>query len=562
MKNDSCTQTRRRHWSILSAGNVTGALRWLGFISLFMWTSLSLSQTLATATTTATVGQVCAASRFGQNLNCTSNDFSVGINFTQPSQNAIANCVAGQYIDISLQADITSNSPDRYDVALFVGENGNDPALQVAGAANTCSLGVAPATPGPFANLNAAGSQCGDFIGGGTASWVLTNIRVLCQPVPGTNQLAIPHTLVWTQSSVNTCTPGNVTAGTTAKCTGSVLSGVTGVAVQGYVVITKQSNPGDSTQSFSFTASSPGTTALTPTSFNLSNGQSQTVLINLSGAGGTQNLVITETAQPGWSTTASISCTRLDDSAASYVTTSSVNRQITATLSPTNFAAKCTITNTRLPRVRLFKAVEPLGAPGVFNLSVRSDLGTTTAANQGSGGSTSYQVTNPGPVTLTETAGSATTLTEYISAINCVNESTSASVTITMSTLTGATRTAVLTPPNLVDTRCTFTNTRAANLSLSKTNGTDTLIAGSSTTYTIVVNNNGPAPVDGAILRDPVVTGLSCTSIACTGSTGGAICPISPNISALQGSGIFINALPASSSLTFSIQCGVTATGF
>jgi uncharacterized repeat protein (TIGR01451 family) len=100
----------------------------------------------------------------------------------------------------------------------------------------------------------------------------------------------------------------------------------------------------------------------------------------------------------------------------------------------------------------------------------------------------------------------------------------------------------------------------AANLSITKTNGTTTLVAGSTTTYTITVANGGPSAANGATVRDPAVEGLNCTTLTCT-TTGGASCPAPLDVSTWQGSGLAIPLLPANSTVNFLLTCGVTATG-
>lgn len=107
---------------------------------------------------------------------------------------------------------------------------------------------------------------------------------------------------------------------------------------------------------------------------------------------------------------------------------------------------------------------------------------------------------------------------------------------------------------------------RSANLQITKTNGTDTLVAGSTTAYTVTVSNLGPSDASGALLRDPIVPGLSCTSVVCSGVTGAAACPTAANITLANlqsppGSGIVLNTFPANSSISFIVTCGVTATG-
>lgn len=102
----------------------------------------------------------------------------------------------------------------------------------------------------------------------------------------------------------------------------------------------------------------------------------------------------------------------------------------------------------------------------------------------------------------------------------------------------------------------------ASNLSIQKDNGVASIAAGATTIYTITVRNQGPSAADGTVLRDPVAAGLNCAAVTCSSSVPAGNCPASGvNIANLQGSGITLTSLPASSTLQFSVTCGVTATG-
>ncbi len=103
----------------------------------------------------------------------------------------------------------------------------------------------------------------------------------------------------------------------------------------------------------------------------------------------------------------------------------------------------------------------------------------------------------------------------------------------------------------------------AVNLSIAKSNAVATVSAGQTTTYTLTITNTGPSAADGALLKDPVAAGLSCTAVSCTSSTplGNCPAPASITIANLQGAGITLTSLPAISTLTFDVVCGVTATG-
>jgi len=131
---------------------------------------------------------------------------------------------------------------------------------------------------------------------------------------------------------------------------------------------------------------------------------------------------------------------------------------------------------------------------------------------------------------------------------------------VNQATITAPVGTIDPTPTNNV-AQATVTIPISTNLSVTKTNAVSTLTAGQTTSYAITVSNNGPAAADGTTVRDPVSTGLSCTSVSCSAS-GGAICPGPPvSLGAFQGAGVSLDTFPASSNFVFTIICGVTATG-
>ena len=101
--------------------------------------------------------------------------------------------------------------------------------------------------------------------------------------------------------------------------------------------------------------------------------------------------------------------------------------------------------------------------------------------------------------------------------------------------------------------------TLIAFLSITKTNGTTTVVAGGSTTYTITVTNAGPSAADGAVVKDAAAAGLACTTLSC--SSAGASCPVVLDIPTLQSAGLPIATLPANTSVTLALTCNVTATG-
>jgi uncharacterized repeat protein (TIGR01451 family) len=111
----------------------------------------------------------------------------------------------------------------------------------------------------------------------------------------------------------------------------------------------------------------------------------------------------------------------------------------------------------------------------------------------------------------------------------------------------------------------------SVNLAITKTNGTTTLAAGSTTAYTITIANFGSFPAVSATFKDPVAAGLSCTTVTCT-QFGAAVCPTpaatATTIALMQGAGIVIPNLPPTAAASppadrveFLVTCGVTATG-
>jgi uncharacterized repeat protein (TIGR01451 family) len=117
-----------------------------------------------------------------------------------------------------------------------------------------------------------------------------------------------------------------------------------------------------------------------------------------------------------------------------------------------------------------------------------------------------------------------------------------------------------------VNAGCAFENTlltRNANLSLTKTNGVTTTVAGNTTSYTITFVNGGPSSANGALIQDTPSSGLSsCSVTSCTGagSPTAATCPVTP-ANLLAPSNTTIPTFPSNSSVTFVVTCGVSATG-
>jgi uncharacterized repeat protein (TIGR01451 family) len=84
-------------------------------------------------------------------------------------------------------------------------------------------------------------------------------------------------------------------------------------------------------------------------------------------------------------------------------------------------------------------------------------------------------------------------------------------------------------------------------LQIQKTDGVTSVIAGSTTTYTISITNGGPSSVVGAIVKDVPGSGLILQSVSCGSASGGAVCPPAAGLTvgALTGAGIAVD-LPVS----------------
>lgn len=83
------------------------------------------------------------------------------------------------------------------------------------------------------------------------------------------------------------------------------------------------------------------------------------------------------------------------------------------------------------------------------------------------------------------------------------------------------------------------------DLEVSKTNGTNQVYSGGTTTYTVRVTNNGPDTYTGTLLKDVVGTGLTATAVTCSTEPNNK-CTTAPNLSNLTSTtGIDTGSLAA-----------------
>src|SRR5262249_40543047 len=99
--------------------------------------------------------------------------------------------------------------------------------------------------------------------------------------------------------------------------------------------------------------------------------------------------------------------------------------------------------------------------------------------------------------------------------------------------------------------------TPVSDLVIAKTNGVSAVNSGASTTYTVTVTNNGPSPVTGAILSDPVATGLNKTAVNCSATPGQCVTP--PTIAQLEGGAFALPLLNSGQTYQITVTATVTA---
>ncbi|MBN2046513.1 MAG: sortase, partial [Anaerolineaceae bacterium] len=116
-----------------------------------------------------------------------------------------------------------------------------------------------------------------------------------------------------------------------------------------------------------------------------------------------------------------------------------------------------------------------------------------------------------------------------------------------------------MTDDNLTNNAASDTDTidEVADLAITIDDGVTSVDAGGTTTFTIVVTNNGPSTVTGAILSDPAVSGLSKTSVVCSGTSE---CVTAPTVSELESGTFALPALAAGETYQIDVTVDVTAT--
>jgi uncharacterized repeat protein (TIGR01451 family) len=130
-------------------------------------------------------------------------------------------------------------------------------------------------------------------------------------------------------------------------------------------------------------------------------------------------------------------------------------------------------------------------------------------------------------------------------------------------TNTASVQSGVTATDNVLSNNAASVNTQispSVNLSISKTNGTNTVPAGGTTVYTVTFSNFGPSDASGALVKDFPSAGLTfCLVQSCSG-TGGAICG-APTFTALNTSGYSLPVFPSGSTISLVLSCRVDSLG-
>lgn len=141
-----------------------------------------------------------------------------------------------------------------------------------------------------------------------------------------------------------------------------------------------------------------------------------------------------------------------------------------------------------------------------------------------------------------------------------ISVSVSSNATGTFTNVVAAGALATTLGSNAAGATASLVVTPAALLTITKTNGQTTVTAGTTTTYTLVISNNGPSDVANATVADAPGLGLNCPAAAVSCAASGlAQCPTT--FTSLFGAGSVIPQLPNGTTLTIKIACQITSTG-
>lgn len=176
----------------------------------------------------------CAATRFGSDLNCTAND--VNLTQIQKAPGSMSSCVSGAPVTLDLDLTVNFASPDRWDVGIFIANDGNSPdVLPTSGGASSCSVDILPITTPPsgdtFLDLDGVPQSTTDTCGDGNSSLNgtgngvkrMTGVTLPCYASPSSGgKLYVPFVVSWDnqKSPIGSLCTSNLfpVPNTTSKC--------------------------------------------------------------------------------------------------------------------------------------------------------------------------------------------------------------------------------------------------------------------------------------------------------------------------------------------------------
>jgi uncharacterized repeat protein (TIGR01451 family) len=198
-----------------------------------------------------------------------------------------------------------------------------------------------------------------------------------------------------------------------------------------------------------------------------------------------------------------------------------------------------------------------------FDFSIKTLGGQTLASGVTVGGGTgpftaaslaTIAAGYPFVVSEAQAPGSVSPIANYALSLTCTNQAASSSTPLPVNQSVSTYTFASLQYGDSVN--CLFTNTaNRANLTIAKT-GPATVNAAAAIKYTLLAGNTGPLAAGGALLQDPAVANFTATTVACTGVTGGAVCPSAAalTVANLEGPGIAIPTFPSGSTVTLTLS--------
>ncbi|MCG2595271.1 DUF11 domain-containing protein [Ramlibacter sp. XY19] len=260
-------------------------LRLLAGLMLLLLAGAVAAQTLAPSFPL----DMCPADRYGSSLGCTAKDVQITNITAKSGPGTPTSCVGGGTVTLDLDVTVTFGSSTRYDVGIFLAQDGGNPQLlstrstPTGTGSRSCKVAILPTSvfpsldPGPYTiSGQPVTDTCGDgsasTVGtGGTQTFTITGVVVKCQAADSSGALNIPFVVTWdNQASPSglVCTSAaNPVPNTTSKC--NAPSGVQGnVSVVTLPQITKTNpatsiTPGDTT---TYTVTVSNTTGITLTS--------------------------------------------------------------------------------------------------------------------------------------------------------------------------------------------------------------------------------------------------------------------------------------------------------